>query len=139
MLAITLTACSSDTAIKELGNEGVCSADQKLVVSDHISSQISALEKNDFEKAYTYAAESFQLSISQLDFKRIIQRQYQFLITNTGFTFGSCEVDPMGLTQKVSVKSGISSYQLSYDLTLINGKLGIVAANIIEASEGVNT
>ena len=62
MVLILLTACSASSPFKSL-TAGPCSGEQKQLVDDHISSQISAISKQDWPLAYSFAAKSFQDSI----------------------------------------------------------------------------
>ena len=135
---LLLVACSrqSETTQSELGP---CSSDQKVVVSDHISGQISAIEKLDFKKAYTYAAQSFQDSVSLAQFERVVTRQYQMLITNNGYSFTECLVETGYYIQSVRVKTNSGEIDLTYRLTLIDKRLGVVAVTVKPSSLDLNT
>jgi len=135
---LLLTACSrqSESTQSELGP---CSSDQKVVVSDHISGQISAIEKLDFKKAYTYAAKSFQESVSLAQFESVVTRQYQMLITNNGYNFTECLAEEGYVIQSVRVATNSGEIDLSYRLTLIDKRLGVVAVTIKPASLDLNT
>jgi hypothetical protein len=135
---LLLAACSrqSETTQSELGP---CSRDQKIVVSDHISGQISAIEKLDFKKAYTYAAQSFQDSVSLAQFESVVTRQYQMLITNNGYSFTECLVETGYYIQSVSVATNSGEIDLTYRLTLIDKRLGVVAVTVKPSSLDLNT
>lgn len=135
---LLLAACSrqSETTQSELGP---CSSDQKVVVSDHISGQISAIEKLDFKKAYTYAAQSFQDSVSLAQFESVVTRQYQMLITNNGYSFTECLVETGYYIQSVRVKTNSGEIDLTYRLTLIDKRLGVVAVTVKPSSLDLNT
>ena len=86
---VLLSACSTSSPFKSL-TAGACSCEQKQLVDDHISSQISAISKQDWPLAYSFAAKSFQDSIDLTSFEVIITDSYSFLIDNQGITFGGC-------------------------------------------------
>lgn len=135
---LLLVACSrqSETTQSELGP---CSSDQKVVVSGHISGQISAIEKLDFKKAYTYAAQSFQDSVSLAQFESVVTRQYQMLITNNGYSFTDCVAEEGYYIQSVRVKTNSGEIDLTYRLTLIDKRLGVVAVTVKPSSLDLNT
>ena len=135
---LLLAACSrqSESTKSELAP---CSSDQQVVVSDHISGQISAIEKLDFKKAYTYAAQSFQDSVSLAQFESVVTRQYQMLITNNGYSFTECLVETGYYIQSVSVDTNSGEIDLTYRLTLIDKRLGVVAVTVKPSSLDLNT
>ena len=135
---LLLTACSrqSGSTQPELG---LCSSDQQVVVSDHISGQISALEKLDFKKAYTYAAKSFQEGFTLDQFEAVISRQYQMLITNNGYSFTECLAEAGYFVQGVSVATDSDEIDLTYRLTLIDKRLGVVAVTVKPSPLDLNT
>lgn len=114
-----------------------CTQKQKLAVKSHITKQIKALAKSDWNGAYGYAAKSFQNSIPIEVFTEIIESQYEFLIINDGFTFGACKNSKSAYSQVVIVDFEGNKRTLSYDLTLIGKRLGIVSATEIRQSPGV--
>jgi hypothetical protein len=113
---------------------GQCSKDQQLVLSDHISSQIDAIAKFDFKKAYTFAAKSFQDNVSQIQFERIIVGQYQMLITNNGYSFTDCLAEPDYFVQSVVVDTDEGKIDLTYRLSLVENRLGVVAVTVKPSS-----
>lgn len=135
---LILTSCTTQSK-SESAALGTCSMDQKVVVLDHISSQIQAIELLDFKKAYTYAAQSFQDSVTLDQFERVITRQYQMLISNDGYSFGKCLAQDGYLIQQVKVKTSRESFELVYKLSLVNNRLGVVAATINQSSAILNT
>ena len=135
---LLLAACSRQSETTQSGL-GLCSSDQKVVVSDHISGQISAIEKLDFKKAYTYAAQSFQDSVSLAQFESVVTRQYQMLITNNGYSFTECLVETGYYIQSVRVKTNSVEIDLTYRLTLIDKRLGVVAVTVKPSSLDLNT
>jgi len=135
---LLLSACSTSSPFKSL-TAGACSSEQKQLVDDHISSQISAISKEDWPLAYGFAAKSFQDSIDITSFEVIITDSYSYLIDNKGITFGGCEIKDGKFFQKVTVISNDSKSELSYRLSVVDQKLGVEAANLIEQSESLKT
>ena len=135
---LLLSACSTSAPFKSL-TAGLCSGEQKQLVNDHISSQISAISKQDWPLAYSFAAKSFQDSVDIFSFEVIITGSYPMLINNQGITFGKCEIKDTSISQEVTVNSGSEKSELLYRLTSVNQKLGVEAANIIEQSSALTT
>ena len=135
---LLLSACSTSAPFKSL-TAGLCSGEQKQLVGDHISSQISAISKQDWPLAYSFAAKSFQDSVDIFSFEVIITGSYPMLINNQGITFGKCEIKDTSISQEVTVNSGSEKSELLYRLTSVNQKLGVEAANIIEQSSALTT
>ena len=75
----------------------------------------------------------------KLQFEEVIKSQYQSLIFNDGFTFGECTNTDQGINQIVLVNFEESVRTLSYDLTLIAERLGVVAATEIAMADEVAT
>ena len=135
---VLLSACSTSSPFKSL-TAGVCSGEQKQLVDDHISSQISAISKQDWPLAYSFAAKSFQDSIDLTSFEVIITDSYSFLIDNQGITFGGCEIKEDKIFQEVTVNSSNGKIDLSYRLSTVDEKLGVEAANLAEQSTALTT
>ena len=135
---LLVSGCASSEQA-ETASIGPCNSDQKVVVSDHISSQIDAIEKLDFKKAYTYAAQSFQDSVSLAQFESVVTRQYQMLITNNGYSFTDCVAETGYYIQSVKVKTNSGEIELTYRLTLIDKRLGVVAVTVKPSSLDLNT
>jgi uncharacterized lipoprotein YajG len=135
---VLLSACSTSSPFKSL-TAGVCSGEQKQLVSAHISSQISAISKQDWPLAYSFAAKSFQDSIDLTSFEVIITDSYSFLIDNQGITFGGCEIKEDKIFQEVTVNSSNGKIDLSYRLSTVDEKLGVEAANLAEQSTALTT
>ena len=135
---LLISGCASGDQ-EETASIGPCNSDQKVVVSDHISSQIDAIEKLDFKKAYTYAAQSFQDSVSLAQFESVVTRQYQMLITNNGYSFTDCVAEEGYYIQSVRVKTNSGEIELTYRLTLIDKRLGVVAVTVKPSSLDLNT
>jgi len=135
---VLLSACSTSSPFKSL-TAGACSSEQKQLVDDHISSQISAISKQDWPLAYSFAAKSFQDSIDLTSFEVIITDSYSFLIDNQGITFGGCEIKEDKIFQVVTVNSSNGKIDLSYRLSTVDEKLGVEAANLAEQSTALTT
>ena len=135
---VLLSACSTSSPFKSL-TAGACSGEQKQLVDDHISSQISAISKQDWPLAYSFAAKSFQDSIDLTSFEVIITDSYSFLIDNQGITFGGCEIKEDKIFQEVTVNSSNGKIDLSYRLSTVDEKLGVEAANLAEQSTALTT
>jgi uncharacterized lipoprotein YajG len=135
---VLLSACSTSSPFKSL-TAGPCSGEQKQLVNDHISSQISAISKQDWPLAYSFAAKSFQDSIDLTSFEVIITDSYSFLIDNQGITFGGCEIKEDKIFQEITVNSSNGKIDLSYRLSTVDEKLGVEAANLVEQSESLKT
>ena len=136
MVLLLLSACSTSSPFKSL-TAGACSSEQKQLVTDHISSQVSAISKQDWPLAYSFASKSFQESIDVKSFEVIITNSYSFLISNEGLTFGECEIKEDRIFQEVSTISGDTKLTLSYRLSAVDEKLGVEAANRVEQGESL--
>ena len=135
---VLLSACSTSSPFKSL-TAGPCSGEQKQLVSAHISSQISAISKQDWPLAYSFAAKSFQDSIDIKSFEVIITDSYSYLIDNKGITFGECEIKDDRILQEVTVISNEDKSELSYRLSAVEEKLGVEAANLVEQLPTLST
>ena len=135
---VLLSACSTSSPFKSL-TAGACSNEQKQLVDDHISSQISAISKQDWPLAYSFAAKSFQDSIDIKSFEVIITDSYSYLIDNKGITFGECEIKDDRILQEVTVISNEDKSELSYRLSVVDQKLGVEAANLVEQLPTLST
>lgn len=135
---VLLSACSTSAPFKSL-MAGVCSDQQKQLVTDHIKSQISAISKQDWPLAYSFASKSFQESIDIKSFEVIIIDSYSILINNDGLTFGGCEIKENKIFQQVTVVSSDDKSELSYRLSAVDEKLGVEAANRVDPGEALKT
>ena len=138
LVLFLLSACSTSSPFKSL-TAGACSGEQKQLVNDHIRSQISAISKQDWPLAYSFAAKSFQDSVDIFSFEVVITGSYPMLINNQGITFGKCEIKNSSIFQEVTVNSSNEKSVLLYKLTSVDQKLGVEAANIIEQSSALTT
>jgi hypothetical protein len=134
-----LTSCSSKEAPFQSLQDGLCSENQQSLVSDHIRSQISAISKQDWPLAYSFAAKSFQDSVDIFSFEVVITGSYPMLINNQGITFGKCEIKNSSIFQEVTVNSSNEKSVLLYKLTSVDQKLGVEAANIMDQSSALTT
>jgi hypothetical protein len=119
--------------------DGSCSSSQQLLVKDHISGQIDAIADQNWQKAYSFAAKSFQEAIDLDRFTEIISQQYVLLITNKGYTFDSCAIENERLVQKITVVGSNDDFRMTYRLSVEDQKLGVVAAAVTDVSEDVAT
>jgi hypothetical protein len=137
-LLLLLSGCASSPALSNL-MDGSCSPSQQLLAKDHISGQIDAIADQNWQKAYSFAAKSFQETIDLERFTQIISEQYVLLITNQGYTFDSCEIENERLVQKITVVGLNDDFRMTYRLSVEDQKLGVVAAAVTEISEDIAT
>ena len=131
----SLTACAQTSTVEESSAfeelaDGSCNSEESRLVQEHISGQITALSKEDWEKAYSYASPGFQETVGLDQFIFVITSQYQMLITNESVKYGACDIANQEITQEVIVISENESYKLAYSLSLNNQKLGIESASV---------
>jgi len=136
-LLLVSGCASSDQEVK--AKIGPCNSDEKVVVSDHISGQIDAIADQNWQRAYSFAAKSFQEMIDLERFTQIISEQYVLLITNQGYTFDSCEIENERLVQKITVVGLNDDFRMTYRLSVEDQKLGVVAAAVTDVSEDIST
>ena len=137
-LLLLLSGCASSPALSNL-MDGSCSPSQQLLAKDHISGQIDAIADQNWQKAYSFAAKSFQETIDLERFTEIISQQYVLLITNMGYTFDSCEIENERLVQKITVVGLNDDFRMTYRLSVEDQKLGVVAAAVTDVSEDIST
>ena len=140
----SLTACAQTTTIEETAPfeelaDGSCKSAESRLVQEHISGQISALSKEDWESAYSFAAPGFQENVGLDQFIFVITTQYQMLISNESVEYGACDIAKEKISQKVTVTSGNEIYKLDYSLSVISKKLGIESASVTSAEPQVST
>ena len=136
--ALLLSSCGKASPLAQLP-DGKCSQSQQLLAKDHISGQIDAIADQNWQKAYSFAAKSFQETIDLERFTEIISEQYVLLITNKGYTFDSCEVVGEQLVQKITVVGAKDDFRMTYRLTFEGQRLGVVAAAVTQVSEDLAT
>ena len=137
-LLLLLSGCASSPALSNL-MDGSCSPSQQLLAKDHISGQIDAIADQNWQKAYSFAAKSFQETIDLDRFTEIISQQYVLLITNKGYTFDSCSIENERLVQKITVVGLNDDFRMTYRLSVEDQKLGVVAAAVTDVSEDIST
>ena len=118
---------------------GDCSTAQKQAVNEHISSQISAISKEDWPLAYSFASQFFQDSVDIFSFEAIITSSYPMLINSQGITFGKCEIKNSAVFQEITFDSNNEKSELLYKLSVVDQNLGVDAANIMEPSAALTT
>jgi len=133
---LLLAGCAQSNPLADL-TDGACSSALAGVVDNHISGQIDALAKNDWELARSFASDNFQSNVSLEDFTFIISEQYPMLIENTGYEFNDCNVADSTITQDVDVTSGEQVFSLTYSLTVNGSTLGVESAVITEVASQV--
>ena len=136
--ALLLSSCGNPNPLALLP-DGKCSQSQQLLVKEHISGQIDAIADKNWQRAYTFAAKSFQERIDLDRFTGIISQQYVLLITNKGYTFDSCEIVGEQLVQKITVSDVKDDFRMTYRLTFEEERLGVVAAAVTQVSEDLAT
>mgnify|MGYP000111858088 FL=1 len=132
---VSLTACAQTSTVEESAPfeelaDGSCNSSESRLVEEHISGQITALSKEDWKSAYSFAAPGFQKTIGLDQFIFVITSQYQMLISNESVKYGACDIVNKEITQEVIVTSENESYKLAYLLSLNNQKLGIESATV---------
>ena len=136
--ALLLSSCGEASPLAQLP-EGSCSQSQQVLVKDHISGQIDAIADQNWQRAYSFAAKSFQEMIDLERFTQIISEQYVLLITNKGYTFDSCEIENERLVQKITVVGLNDDFRMTYRLSVEDEKLGVIAAAVTDVSEDIST
>jgi hypothetical protein len=129
VLALALSGCSQKAALEELA-DGPCNGGQARLVERHISDQIDALAKNQWESAYSFASPSFRSAVDIEQFIFIIGAQYAMLINNQGYEFAACSINNDQITQEVGVRSNDKVFNLTYTLTVKDSILGISSAAV---------
>lgn len=136
LLASLLSSCGKSDPFSALAN-GPCSSSQAQEIKDHIASQIGFLAQKDFNKAYSYAADSFQENISLNQFEEIINKEYLMLVENTGFSFSACEILKNQVLQEVLIESGDEEFLFYYVLAIEDSGLGVLSASFKPAAKDV--
>ncbi len=136
--ALLLSSCGNPNPLALLP-DGKCSQSQQLLVKEDISGQIDSIADKNWQRAYTFAAKSFQERIDLDRFTEIISQQYVLLITNKGYTFDSCEIVGEQLVQKITVSGAKDDFRMTYRLTFEEQRLGVVAAAVTQVSQDLAT
>ena len=129
LFAALLTGCSQQAAFEELA-DGNCTGAQAELVDQHISGQIDALAKEDWETAYSFASADFQARVEVEQFIAIIESQYAMLINNQGYQFNKCTIAAGMIMQEVGVRGEEEVFNLTYRLSVNGSTLGVEAAVI---------
>ncbi len=129
VIAVTLTGCAQKPAFEELA-DGPCTSAQSKLIEKHISGQIDALAKKDWEAAYSFASPDFQAAVGVEEFAFIIGAQYAMLVENQGYKFDTCAIANSSIKQEVSVTSGDEVFNLTYRLSVDEAKLGVESAEV---------
>jgi hypothetical protein len=129
VIAVTLTGCAQKPAFEELA-DGPCTGAQSKLIEEHISGQIDALAKKDWEAACSFASADFQAAVGVEEFAFIIGAQYAMLVENQGYKFDSCAIANSSIKQEVSVTSGDEVFNLTYRLSVVEAKLGVESAEV---------
>jgi hypothetical protein len=111
--------------------DGPCSKSQATLIGRHVTGQLTAISKKDWKVAYSFAAKSFQNSISEAEFAMIIESSYGLLITNKGYAFQDCEIFDGEVLQVVLIQDDLREVVYGYQLSYVDGQLGIVAASAL--------
>jgi hypothetical protein len=129
VIAVTLTGCAQKPAFEEL-SDGQCTSAQNKLIERHISGQIDALAKKDWEAAYSFASKDFQAAVAIDQFTFIIGSQYAMLVENQGYKFDDCAITSEVIKQEVSVTSGEQVFNLTYRLSVTDNALGVESAEV---------
>ena len=124
VLVLVLSGCSQKAAFEEL-SDGACTDAQGQLVEAHISAQIDAIAKEDWESAYSYASESFRSLVKLDQFIFVIGSQYEMLVENQGYVFSECAIVNSEVTQQVEVKDESGLTNLTYTLSVKELTLGV--------------
>jgi hypothetical protein len=138
-LTISLSGCAGGNLAFEEIKDGLCSEKQEQLIENHISGQINALSDQNWKKAYSFAAPSFQEVVSIQRFEEIIQNEYEMIINNDGFKFTACNIAENKFNQVVVLTSKGNEFKLLYRLTFESGRLGVEAATAATAEAKVLT
>jgi len=138
-LTISLSGCAGDNLAFEEIKDGLCSEKQEQLIEKHISGQINALSDQNWKKAYSFAAPSFQEVVPIQRFEEIIQNEYEMIINNDGFKFTACNIAENKFNQVVVLTSKGNEFKLLYRLTFESGRLGVEAATAATAEAKVLT
>ena len=124
VMVLMLSGCAQKAAFEELTN-GPCTNAQGQLVEAHISAQIEAIAKEDWESAYSFASESFRSLVELDQFIFVIGSQYEMLIENQGYVFSKCAIVNSQVTQQVEVKDESGLTNLTYTLSVKELILGV--------------
>ena len=132
-----LSGCSQKDAFEDLAN-GTCNKKQAQLVQKHISDQIDAIAKQEWESAYSFASPSFRMAVDINSFINIIGMQYGILGNNQGYVFSECTIANNRITQQVGVKGNSGLIDLTYMLSVKESMLGVDSAVFTSADAQLN-
>ncbi len=124
VMVLLLSSCSQKAAFEELA-DGACSSEQAQLVDAHISAQIDAMAKDDWELAYSLASPDFRSGVDIDQFIFIITTQYGMLLDNQGYAFNACTIADEKITQEVAISTNSEVFNLYYTLSVTGGVLGV--------------
>ena len=124
VMVLMLSGCAQKAAFEEL-TDGSCTKAQGQLAEAHISAQIDAIAKEDWESAYSFASESFRSLVELDQFIFVIGSQYEMLIENQGYVFSKCAIVNSQVTQQVEVKDESGLTNLTYTLSVKELILGV--------------
>ena len=136
-MVLLLSGCSQKAAFEKL-SDGACTEAQGQLVEAHISAQIDAIAKEDWESAYSFASESFRSLVKLDQFIFVIGSQYVMLVENQGYIFSECAIANSEVTQQVEVKDESGLTNLTYTLSVKELTLGVESVLIGSADPQVN-
>jgi cephalosporin hydroxylase len=93
------------------------------------------MANEDWKKAYTYAAPSFQKVFALKEFQQIIEGDYPVLVSNQGYSFGACAISGAEISQVVKIQLPSTSSSITYTLSVEEEKIGIIAARFSTPEE----
>ena len=137
VLVLVLSGCSQKAAFEEL-SDGACTDAQGQLAEAHISAQIDAIAKEDWESAYSFASESFRSLVKLDQFIFVIGSQYVMLVENQGYIFSECAIANSEVTQQVEVKDESGLTNLTYTLSVKELTLGVESVLIGSADPQLN-
>jgi predicted component of type VI protein secretion system len=135
-LLFALTSCAGKENFTSLA-DGPCSANQKSAITEHVSAQLQAFAKEDWKKAFSFSSKSFQSTFTLDDFTAIIENDYSVLVSNQGYTFGQCSISNEEILQGVEIKLPNSTAAITYQLSVEEQQLGIIAARFTNPEDAL--
>lgn len=138
VMVLLLSSCSQKPAFEELA-DGACSSEQAQLVDAHISAQIDAMAKDDWELAYSLASPDFRSGVDIDQFIFIITTQYGMLLDNQGYEFNACTIANKKITQDVAVSSNSQVFNLSYSLSVDGEVLGVDSSSVTVSEDKLET
>jgi outer membrane murein-binding lipoprotein Lpp len=137
VVALMLSGCSQKAAFEEMA-DGTCTNKQAQLVEEHISGQIDAIAKEEWESAYSFASPSFRMAVDINRFVSIISSEYGMLVENQGYEFNGCTITNYEITQEVGVTSESGPTNLTYMLSVKESVLGVDSAVVVNADTQLN-